>query len=58
MKIAYQEGPDSIMMGIAGQFKRGEAKEVNDAIAEALLKKEAIKFQKVEDEPSKKRRDK
>lgn len=57
MQIKYEDGPDTITMGIAGQFKKGEAREVHDMIAEALLKKETIKFKKVE-EPSTKRRDK
>lgn len=44
MKIKYEEGPDAITMGIAGQFKKGEAREVDDKVADALLKKESIKF--------------
>lgn len=55
MKIKYEEGPDAVTCGKAGQFKKGEAREVNDIIADALLKKESIKFKKVE-EPSTKRR--
>ena len=57
MKIKYEEGPESVTMGAAGQFKKGEAREVDAQLAEALLKKESIKFKKVE-EPSAKRRDK
>ena len=51
MKIKYEDGPEIITMGIAGDFKRGEPKEVDDKIAEALLKKESIKFKK-ENPPS------
>lgn len=65
MQIIYYEGPENISMGIIGDFKKGIAREVNDAIGEILLKKETIKFEKVEDDaPSpeeqagKKRRDK
>lgn len=47
MKILYEEGPEIITMGIAGQFRRGEPKEIPDEIANTLLKKETIKFRKV-----------
>ena len=49
MKIIYEEGPDEIKAGIAGQFKRGEPKEVVNEVAECLLKKTSIKFKKFED---------
>ena len=55
MKIVYEEGPDAITMGIAGQFNRGESREVEDEIAELLLKKETIKFKKVQERPLKKK---
>ena len=55
MKIVYEDGPDTITMGIAGQFNRGESREVSDEIAELLLKKETIKFKKVQERPLKKK---
>lgn len=55
MKIIYEEGPETIIMGIAGQFKRGEPRDVPDEIAKALLKKQTIKFMKVDEKPSRKK---
>lgn len=54
MKIKYAEGPDSVNVGIAGSFKLEEIRDIEDSIAESLLKKESVKFQKVK-EPSKKK---
>lgn len=51
MKVKYEEGPEVISMGAAGQFKKGEAKELDDMLAESLLRKETIRFVKVEDNP-------
>ena len=53
MKILYEDGPETISMGAAGSFKRGEPREVADDLAEALLKKQTIKFKKVEDKKTK-----
>lgn len=55
MKIVYEDGPDTIHMGAAGSFNRGEVKDVDDELAEALLKKQTIKFKKIEDKTSKKK---
>ena len=55
MRIVYEEGPETISMGIAGQFNRGEPKEVSAEIAELLLKKQTIKFKKVDEKSSKKK---
>ena len=58
MKIVYEEGPETITMGIAGQFRCGEPKDVSDEIAELLLKKETIKFKNVDEIPKQVRDDK
>lgn len=47
MRLQYDTGPEKVSMGAAGEFKRGEAKEVSDELATALLKKEVIKFTKI-----------
>lgn len=44
MRIFYEEGPERLNMGAAGVFRRGEPKTVQDTIAEALLKKQTVKF--------------
>lgn len=58
MRILYEDGPETINMGIAGQFTRGEPKEVPDDIAETLLKKQSIKFKRTEDKSFGKKEDK
>ncbi|MEW6670226.1 MAG: hypothetical protein AB1427_00900 [Thermodesulfobacteriota bacterium] len=44
MKIKYDQGPDKISMGAAGEFRRGEPRDVPDETAERLLNKQSIKF--------------
>jgi len=43
-KVVYTEGPDRVVCGVAGEFRKGVPKEVEDDIAERLLKKTSIKF--------------
>ena len=49
VKIMYEHGPDVITMGAAGRFERGKAKDVDEKIAEVLLKKKTIRFKKATD---------
>ena len=42
-KLYYDEGPKIMGCGIAGQFKIGVPKEVNDDLAEVLLRKGRLK---------------
>lgn len=44
MKLQYDTGPERVGMGAAGEFRRGEAREVPDELAAGLLKKTTIKF--------------
>lgn len=55
MRIVYEAGPERINMGIAGDFRRGEPKDIDDELAAALFKKQTIKFKKIEDKNSKKK---
>lgn len=55
MKIVYEDGPKKISMGIAGDFRRGEPRDIDDELADALLKKQTIKFKTIEDKTSKKK---
>lgn len=48
MQIMYTEGPDCVDIGQAGPFARGVVKEVEEVLAERLLKKKSINFQLVE----------
>ncbi len=48
MKIVYTEGPDKVTMGAAGEFRRGEPRDVADELAERLLAKKSINFQPAE----------
>jgi hypothetical protein len=48
MQIQYTEGPPTVDMGAAGQFKINEPREVADELAERLLAKNTIKFEQVE----------
>lgn len=47
MKLKYIEGPETVNLGLAGAFVRGEIRDVEDDIAERLLKKESLKFIKI-----------
>ena len=49
MKIQYSEGPDSVKMG-EYLFRRGEPHEIQDDIAEGILKKQSVKFTSVDEE--------
>ncbi len=53
MKIVYDQGPDRINCGVAGQFERGKPREVPDELAARLLKKKTIRFTE-QREPTKK----
>lgn len=44
MKIYYQDGPERISAGEAGDFERGVAREVSEALARALLARRDIRF--------------
>jgi hypothetical protein len=45
--LCYDHGPACITAGAAGQFKRGESKPVDDALAKNLLARTDIKFREV-----------
>ena len=47
-KIYYDDGPDRIIAGIAGEFHKGISKELHDDIAALLLKKPLFKEVKTE----------
>jgi len=49
-KLYYDEGPNIMSCGIAGQFKIGVPKEVPDDLAEILLRKGRLKEYQ-EDQP-------
>ena len=51
MKIRYDEGPERVVMGDAGMFVRGEAREVEDGLARQIMGKGTIKF-KAEAKPA------
>ncbi len=57
MKIVYEDGPKTINMGAAGTFKLGEPREIADDLAEALFKKKSIKFKKVEEKTSSRKKE-
>lgn len=57
MQIKYTEGPDHITMGQAGSFERGVAKTVDKDLAERLLSKKSINFQRVEQTGDKKNKE-
>lgn len=52
MKLQYDTGPERVNMGAAGEFRRGEAREVPDELAAGLLKKETIKSREVGTRPT------
>lgn len=45
MKIRYTDGPDKVDMGMAGGFKRGEFREIPDAIAMQILAKQSLHWE-------------
>jgi hypothetical protein len=52
MQIQYTEGPPTVDMGAAGKFVINEPREVEDQLAERLLAKTTIKFERVGNPPS------
>lgn len=42
MKVYYKEGPLKQTFGVAGEFLIGEPKEIDDALAEDLLRKKRV----------------
>lgn len=53
MKIIYVEGgPDTIRMGAAGEFRRGEPKDVPDDLAKHLLAKTSVRFKREREDRS------
>jgi len=44
MKVVYAVGPDKVVCGAAGTFRRNEPREVSKDLAERLLAKTSIKF--------------
>ena len=44
MHIYYEDGPPSIGMGDAGAFKRGVSRDIDDKLAQQILKKTSIVF--------------
>lgn len=48
MKIYYEEGPERVVMGEAGMFVRGEAREVADDFVRQVMAKGTIRFKTVE----------
>jgi hypothetical protein len=43
MKLYYDEGPARMTFGAAGTFRLGEPREIDDSLAETLLKKGRLK---------------
>ena len=50
-KIVYVSGgPNRIKAGVAGTFEKGVPREVNDKLADSLIKKTSLKFERVKKE--------
>ena len=50
-KLYYTEGPEIMTCGVAGEFRLGEPREVEDGLAEILLRKGRLKEFKEEAAP-------
>lgn len=48
MHIYYENGPPSIGMGVAGIFKRGVSRDIDDALAKQILGKKSVQFKEGE----------
>lgn len=46
MHIYYEEGPPRVGMGAAGDFVKGVSRDIDDKLAEQILKKKTIVFSK------------
>lgn len=49
MKIKYVQGPPSVEVGIAGKFRLNEERELDDRVAQQLLRKSSVKFVEVKE---------
>jgi hypothetical protein len=48
MHIYYKDGPPKVGMGAAGVFEKGVSRDIDDKLAEQILKKTSIIFKKGE----------
>lgn len=51
MRIYYQDGPQRISAGEAGDFERGVTREIPEALAKELLARRDIRFMQDKSKP-------